>query len=129
MNTEANVTVSPVGVSRRFIAGSACCRGSPSKFDDAPGGPRLDRVSVVPVPAMVGAAADREQFRTRGSAEKLRWLGYAVLLLVLAIAAIYVGSRVQDITPGAMQFPQPVCFVTSWERMFHPSPFDDLCRN
>jgi hypothetical protein len=44
------------------------------------------------------------------------------------MAAVYLAVRVKEVIPTEMQTAQSICFVTAWERMVHPSQFDELCQ-
>lgn len=77
----------------------------------------LERVGVLPRPAEGQVTTSRRW---------LRLARYAVLIPV-AIAALYVVLRQQQLVHRAIPTTQTACLMTSWHRVFHPSPFDELC--
>ena len=130
MNTEQTQAYHVVGSSCLLILRDHSGR-SHRRLDGILGsGPK--HVDVLPRHAK-GSAEGFEPFATQGSPKRNRRLtltGCAVLSLSLAaIAAVYALIRVNELIPRTFQTDaQSVCVATSWERMFHPSPFDDLCR-
>jgi len=127
MNTKQTRPFRVVGPNR-LVVPRTHSGGSPRNFDGLSGS-KLEHLEVLKGPAERGGASYE---RPATAARKTRgWLLFAcaVLFLVLAaIADVYLIFRMQDDLPRALQTAQSVCFLTSWERMFHPSPFDDLCR-
>ena len=127
MNTKQTRPSRVVG-SNRLVVPRTHSGGSQRNFHGLSGS-RLEHLGVLKSQAERRGASS-EQLATAPRKTRRRLLfACAVLFLVLtAIADVYLIFRVQDDLPKALQTAQSVCFLTSWERMFHPSPFDDLCR-
>jgi hypothetical protein len=128
MDTGKNANVSSLASSHRLVLG-ARCRGPSLKLDRDP------NVVSKPLRFEVTAAkvADVSWVRsaTNEANGKPRWrlvAGCTGLFLAMTITIVYVAS-VPEVIPLGTPTTRSICFVTSWQRTIHPSPFDDLCRN
>jgi len=129
MDTEKNANVSSLASSRRLVLASRC-RGPSFKLD---GGPTLGSKRLR-FEAQSAKVRDVSWVRsaTNDAKRKLKWrllAGCTGLFLAVTII-VYMASRgVPEVSQLGTQTTQSICFVTSWQRTIHPSPFDGLCQN
>jgi hypothetical protein len=128
MDAGKNPNVSSLVSSRRLVLGPRCRRSS-LQLDGDP------TVVLKPLRFEVKAAKVTDVSWVRSATNEpnrnLRWrlvAGCTGLFLAMTIRIVYV-TRVPEVIPSGTQTTRSICFVTSWQRTIHPSPFDELCRN